>query len=84
MSQRVLDTIARVARKTVGSNESFQVPDCGPAEFDASHGSEFFECDDLPRARFLESSPGAVERAWDAVQDLDHCAGVNVGVVDGS
>lgn len=72
MSQGVRESGSSVAREAVGADESFEVLNCRRAEFDSSHGSEFFERDCLARSGFLESPLRSFEGARDPVQDLDY------------
>jgi hypothetical protein len=67
MMQGVPNADPGVSRETVGADESLKVLNRGRAEFDASHGLEFFERDGIPRTRFVESPLCSVERAGDPI-----------------
>lgn len=72
----------RVAREGVGADERVEVFERGGAQLDASHELQLVERNGLAGFCLPPSEPGALVRAGDAVQQLDHVPRIGVCFVE--
>jgi len=79
---RAPDSSLRVLRQAVRKDQPLEILDGGRRELDPRHGLQLVEPDRLAGASLVESELSALERAGNAVEELDDVACIDIRLVD--